>query len=70
MDSQITLIINGSIQTFTHVLSVAELIEHLDLNGKRLAVEVNGEIVPRGQHSQYSLNDQDKIEIIHAVGGG
>jgi sulfur carrier protein len=42
----------------------------MQLVGKRIAVERNGEIVPRGQFTQQRLNDGDRLEIVVAVGGG
>lgn len=51
-------------------LTVAQLVAQLGLAGKRLAVEVNRDIVPRGEHATRSLRDGDRIEIIHAIGGG
>ena len=50
--------------------TVAELLEQLEVRGRRLAVEVNQEIVPRGEHAEHTLRDGDVVEIIHAVGGG
>lgn len=50
--------------------SLAELIAGLELTGKRIAVELNGEIAPRSQHAVITLNADDRIEIVHAIGGG
>jgi sulfur carrier protein len=50
--------------------SVATLIERLALGGKRIAVELNGEIVPRSRYAQTALADGDSLEIVGAVGGG
>jgi sulfur carrier protein len=50
--------------------SVATLIEQLALGGKRIAVELNGEIVPRSRYAQTALADGDSLEIVGAVGGG
>jgi sulfur carrier protein len=47
-----------------------DLVEKLDLAGKRIAVERNGEIVPRGQFESVRLADGDALEIVVAVGGG
>ena len=66
----IALIINGEPRSFEHDLTVAELIERLDLAGKRLALERNGEIVPRGSFASQRLADGDRLEIVVAVGGG
>ena len=51
-------------------LTVAQLVAQLGLTGKRLAVEVNRDIVPRGEHATRMLRDGDRVEIIHAIGGG
>ncbi|MEQ9545349.1 MAG: sulfur carrier protein ThiS [Marinobacter sp.] len=50
--------------------TIADLIEHMALTGKRLAVEVNEDIVPRSQHPEFRLNDGDRVEVVHAIGGG
>jgi sulfur carrier protein len=49
---------------------VSDLIRDLSLEGKRIAIERNGEIVPRSQHAATVLVDGDKIEVVAAVGGG
>ena len=51
-------------------LNVAQLLEHMGLQGKRIAVERNGEIVPRSKFDQPILTDGDRLEIVVAVGGG
>ena len=66
----IGLIINGQPRSFPAPLKVAGLIEQLELQGKRIALERNGEIVPRGQFGLQELNDGDTLEIVVAVGGG
>ena len=66
----IALIINGQPRSFPAPLNVAGLIEQLEVQGKRIALERNGEIVPRGQFSLLELNDGDALEIVAAVGGG
>ena len=50
--------------------SVADLLQRLELTGRRLAVEVNREIVPRSQHAATTLVEGDQIEVVHAIGGG
>lgn len=63
--------INGKPRSFEAAsLSVAELVLQLELVGKRLAIERNGEIVPRSQFDATQLVDGDKLEIVGAVGGG
>ena len=66
----IALTINGRSRAFPGPLNVARLIEELELRGKRIALERNGEIVPRSQFSAHSLADGDRLEIVVAVGGG
>ena len=62
--------INGELRPFTEPLTVAGLIETLGYTGKRIALERNGEIVPRSRHPDVLLADGDCIEIVVAVGGG
>lgn len=50
--------------------TIAALVATLDLAGRRIAVELNQDIVPKGLHAQTILRDQDRIEIVHAIGGG
>ena len=64
------LLINGESRQFPSPLSVAELVAALNHAGKRIAVERNGDIVPRGRHAETALTDGDRIEIVVAVGGG
>lgn len=65
------LTINGKPKRFDLAnFSVAHLVTTLALEGKRLAIECNGEIVPRSQFAEKQLLDGDKLEIVGAVGGG
>ena len=66
----LSLTINGEPRSFPAPLSVAGLVETLELAGKRVAIERNGEIVPRSTYPQTSLADGDKLEVVVAVGGG
>lgn len=66
----IELVINGEPRRFPAPLTLAQLIESLDMAGKRIAIERNGEIVPRSQHAHTSLVSGDRLEIVVAVGGG
>ena len=66
----IDLIINGQARSFPAPLSVTALLEHLELQGKRIALERNGEIIPRSTFAALELNDGDALEIVIAVGGG
>lgn len=64
------LTINGNSQQFSAPLLLTDLINQLNLVGKRIAVEKNGDIVPRSAHLTTSLIDGDVLEIVVAVGGG
>ncbi len=66
----IALTVNGEVRHFAPSLSVADLLTGLELAGKRVAVERNGEIVPRSAHPTVRLADGDRLEIVVAVGGG
>ncbi|HJT51826.1 MAG TPA: sulfur carrier protein ThiS [Nitrosospira sp.] len=54
----------------SRTLNITELLQHMGLQGKRIAVERNGEIVPRSEFEQPILTDGDRLEIVVAVGGG
>lgn len=62
--------INGENHTLTGPTSLKQLVSELDLENKRLAIEVNQDIVPRGEYADFLLKDNDKVEIVHAIGGG
>ena len=64
------VLVNGEVQEVPEGTTVAALLDRMDLGGRRLAVERNQEIVPRSAHAQTVLHDQDRIEVVHAVGGG
>ena len=66
----IALIVNGQAHQFERALNCRELVERLNLEGKRIAIERNGEIVPRSRHADEILADGDTLEIVVAVGGG
>ncbi|QWT46909.1 sulfur carrier protein ThiS [Azospira inquinata] len=62
--------LNGEIRHFPAALTVAQLVTELGYTGKRIAVEINGDIVPRGRHADTLVAAGDHIEIVVAVGGG
>ncbi len=64
------ILLNGKTQSIDDDLYLHTLIKKLDLGGKRLAVEINREIIPKSQHEQYKIQDGDTIEIVFAIGGG
>lgn len=66
----IELSVNGETRRFDDAPDVARLLERLELTGKKVAVEMNGEIVPRSRYAQTPLADGDSLEIVVAVGGG
>jgi len=64
------IIVNGDPTAIPEGTNMAALLERMDLGGQRLAVEVNEELVPRSRFGEYRLAANDRVEIIHAVGGG
>ena len=64
------IILNGESTTVDANTTIAQLIEQLQLTGKRIAVEINEEIMPRSAHATTPLREGDKVEIVHAIGGG
>jgi sulfur carrier protein len=62
--------VNGEEKQIPDTTDMAGLIELMQLSGQRIAVEVNEELVPRSTFSDYRLKASDRVEIIHAVGGG
>ena len=66
----IQVTVNGNAHRFQRPLDVAALLEHFDCKGKKVAVERNGEIIPRGLHREVLIEDGDQLEIVVAVGGG
>ena len=66
----IQVIVNGAAQRFDRPLNVQALLEQLAMAGKKVAVERNGEIVPKSAHARTLIGDGDQLEIVVAVGGG
>jgi len=64
------ILVNGNTEEIPDGAKMADLIEQLMLTGQRLAVEVNEELVPRSRLQEHRLAAGDRVEIIHAVGGG
>lgn len=64
------IIVNGNPTEIPDGTRMAGLIELLELKGQRLAVEINEELVPRSRFDAHLLAADDRVEIIHAVGGG
>jgi len=64
------IILNGNPTEVPDGIAMGDLIKRLELTGQRLAVEVNEELVPRSRFGEHRLTPSDRVEIIHAVGGG
>ncbi len=64
------IVVNGRTRQVTDKLTVAALLDELDITVRHVAVEVNQQLVPRGQHPQYQLADGDRLEVVTLVGGG
>ena len=62
--------VNGELREVNEGITAAQLVEQLGLTGKRIAMERNEAIVPRSRYEETVLSEGDRIEIIHAVGGG
>ncbi len=65
----IKIMINGDQHIVPTNCTLTDLLQLLEIEG-RLAIDINGEIIPRSTHSNYCLSENDQIEIVHAIGGG
>jgi sulfur carrier protein len=66
----ITIILNGEKSQFEQEICINELLQQLHLSDKRLAVEINQEIIMRSEFDNFMLSEGDKVEIVQAIGGG
>ena len=66
----IAITVNGKTRTLKTELSLQDLLQDLGMTTGRIAVELNGNIVPRSQFSSQRISNQDSIEIVQAIGGG
>ena len=64
------IIVNGEPRQVPDATGVAQLLELLGLTERRLALEINREIVPRSRFAAHRLQPGDRVEIVHAIGGG
>lgn len=64
------IMVNGESREISEGYTAALLVEEMALGGKRIAMEVNLEIVPRSTYTEYVFKDGDQVEVVHAVGGG
>jgi len=70
MPQPIRITVNGAPREFATAPTVAQFLDEMNLAGRRLAVERNGEIVPRSLFPEQRLAEGDTIEVVVAVGGG
>jgi sulfur carrier protein len=68
--ASLKITVNGTESQVEEGAQVADLMDRLGLTGQRVAVEVNAELVPRSTFADHTLHPGDRVEIIHAVGGG
>lgn len=66
----ITIKVNGDPRQFRQGSTIADLVAEMDLAGKRIAVELNLEIVPKAEHGKTRLKANDELEVVQAIGGG
>ncbi len=64
------IFVNGESRQVEESFSALQLLESMELVGKRLALEINEEIVPKSRHAEYLIAAGDKVEIVNAIGGG
>ncbi len=64
------IIVNGREKNLGNTLTIAHLLADMGLADKRVAVEINLEVIPRSRYPQYQLQDNDRVEIVRAIGGG
>ncbi len=64
------IFVNGEIHELEKPVSLEQLLESLSFSEKKIAVEINREIVPHGQYPRIQIKAEDRIEIVHAIGGG
>ncbi len=62
--------VNSEDYDLPEAVTVAELVERVGLADQRIALEVNREIVPRGEYTATKLSEGDRVEIVRAIGGG
>ncbi|MFV9615491.1 MAG: sulfur carrier protein ThiS [Gammaproteobacteria bacterium] len=65
-----TIILNGENKQIDNDTNIEQLLQGLELTNKRLAVEINQQIIPRSNFNSHRLNELDKVEIVQAIGGG
>ncbi len=66
----VQIVLNGQTRMLETGTTLAGLVASLELPGRRMAVELNEEVIPRSEYADFVLGDGDRVEIVHAVGGG
>jgi thiamine biosynthesis protein ThiS len=66
----VNILLNGEPREEPAELTVAQLLAHLEMPPRGIAVELNQQVVPRSRHAEQKLRDGDRIEIVSLVGGG
>jgi sulfur carrier protein len=66
----VRIVLNGVERELERPLTVAELLVTSGFGERRVAVELNGEVVPRSLHAGHGVREGDRVEIVHAIGGG
>lgn len=69
-NARMDIVLNGEPRSLESGVTVLALLQLEGLADRRVAVEVNGTIVPRGRHGEHALGNGDRVEIVHALGGG
>ena len=64
------IIVNGEAKSFATPINVSNLLQDMGLVGRRVAVEINLEIIPRSRYGEQLLQENDRVEIVRAIGGG
>ena len=64
------IIVNDEKIELPYNSNIEDLVIHLGYQNQRIAIEINESIIPKSNHSTHLLNNQDKVEVINAVGGG
>jgi len=64
------ILVNGDAVEIAPDATLADLVKRLDLENRRIAIEVNEELIPRSTFADHPIREGDQVEIVHAIGGG
>ena len=64
------ILVNGDAVEIAPDATLADLVKRLDLENRRIAIEVNEELIPRSAFADHLIREGDQVEIVHAIGGG